>query len=97
MMNSLEVTKLKLLTYSKNMLDAAQKKDWNRFSDLESSWMNLLQSAVKRYGDELQQTGEELIKDNQKIQACMGREQKVLLEQLGKNTKNISSIKSYLK
>ncbi len=95
-MDSLEVTKLKLLTHSKNMLDAAQKKDWNRFSDLESGWMFLLQSSVKCYGDALQLTGEELIKDNQKIQACMGKEQRVLLDQLGKNTKNISSIKSYL-
>jgi len=96
-MSSLELTKLQLLSHSKNMLDAAQKKDWNRFSELESGWMSLVKSSVKRYGDALQQTGEELIKDNQKIQVCMGKEQKLLLDQLGKNTKNISSIKSYLK
>jgi len=95
-MSSLEMTKLQLLSHSKNMLDAAQKKDWSRFSELEHSWVPLLKSSVKRYGDALQITGEELIKDNQKIQACMGKEQKVLLDQLGENTKNISSIKSYL-
>lgn len=95
-MNAFEVTKLKLLTHSKSMLNAAQKKDWSRFSDLERDWMFLLQSSVKNYGDALQQTGEELIKDNQQIQACMEKEQKLLLDQLGKNTKNISSIKSYL-
>ncbi|MCF6346482.1 MAG: flagellar protein FliT [Thiomicrorhabdus sp.] len=95
-MNAFEITKLQLLSHSKNMLDAAQKKDWDRFSELENGWMSLVQSSVKRYGDALQQTGEELIKDNQKIQACMGKEQKELLDQLGKNTKNISSIKSYL-
>ncbi len=96
-MSSLEITKLQLLSHSKNMLDAAQKKDWNRFSELENGWIFLVQSSVKQYGNALQQIGEELIKDNQKIQVCMGKEQKVLLDQLGKNTKNISSIKSYLK
>ena len=94
--DALEVTKLTLLTHSKNMLDAAQKKDWERFSCLERDWMRLLQSSVEEYGSALQQTGEELIKDNQKIQDCMEKEQKRLLNQLGKNARGISLIKSYL-
>ncbi|VAW47324.1 hypothetical protein MNBD_GAMMA03-1016 [hydrothermal vent metagenome] len=96
-MDSLEMIKLQLLSHSKNMLNAAQKKDWDRFAALESSWMTLLQHSVSCYGNQLMKIGEELIKDNQKIQACVASQQKKLLKELDKNTKNISSIKSYLK
>jgi len=95
-MNALEMTKLQLLSHSKNMLDAAQKHDWDRLSALESGWLKRLQFAVEQYGDELRQTGQEILKDSQQIQACVALKQKSLSETLGKNTKNIASIKSYL-
>ena len=66
-MNSLEMTKLRLLSHSKNMLDAAQQSDWTRLSALENGWTGLLQSSVNQYGDALMQTGLEILKDNQKI------------------------------
>ncbi len=96
-MEALELTKLQLLSHSKNMLDAAQKKDWERFSALDQVWITLLRSSVQRYGDALTQTGAELLKDNQQIQACMNKEQKSLLSRLGEDTKKIASVKSYLK
>jgi len=95
-MTALEMTKLQLLSHSKNMLDAAQKNDWERLSALEHGWLRRLQSSVEQYGDELRQTGEEILKDSQKIQACVTLKQKTLSKELGQNTKNISSIKSYL-
>ncbi len=92
------MTKLQLLSHSKNMLHAACDKDWKRFSELEHGWRDWLESSVECYGREaLQSIANELMSDNQKIQACMGKEQKQLLEQLGKQTKNIESIKFYLK
>jgi hypothetical protein len=95
-MNALEMTKLQLLSHSKNMLDAAQKNDWDRLSELENGWLIRLQSSVEQYGDQLMQAGQELLKDSQKIQACVALKQKTLSQELGQNTKNISSIKSYL-
>ena len=95
-MTALEMTKLQLLSHSKNMLDAAQQNDWERLSALENGWLRRLQSSVEQYGDELRQTGEEILKDSQKIQACVALKQKMLSKELGQNTKNISSIKSYL-
>lgn len=96
-MNALEVTKLRLLSHSKNMLDAAQKSEWKRFSELENGWMALLNSSTKTYGEALNQVGVELVKDNELIKECIEREQKALLKKLGDDSKNISSIKSYLK
>lgn len=78
------------------MLDAAQQHDWTRFSALENGWIGMLQSSVNQYGDELMDVGLEILKDNQKIKICFELKQKVLLKELGNNTKNISSIKSYL-
>ncbi|MCF6299234.1 MAG: flagellar protein FliT [Thiomicrorhabdus sp.] len=95
-MSALEITKLQLLSHSKNMLDAAQKNDWDRLSALEHGWLMRLQSSVDQYGDELAQVGQELLKDSQQIQACVALKQKALSQELGKNTKNIASIKSYL-
>ena len=94
---SLEMRKLQLLTRSKNMLTAAQKNQWTRFSELEAGWLDWLQSSVETYGEALNSVGSELIKDNQKIQDCLALEQKKILRELEKSTKNTSSIKSYLK
>jgi len=95
-MNALEMTKLQLLSHSKNMLDAAQQSDWSRLTALENGWLERLQFSVNQYGDKLMQVGQEILKDNQKIQACVESKQKTLSKELGQNTKNISSIKSYL-
>lgn len=92
----LEVTKLRLLSHSKNMLNAAKTNEWAQFTELERGWMVLLKSSTSRYGEGLNSIGSELIKDSQAIQACIECEQKTLLEQLGEETKNTASIKSYL-
>lgn len=94
---SLEMRKLQLLTRSKNMLLAAQKKQWTRFSELETGWLVWLQASVEKYGESLNSIGSALIKDNQEIQKCLAAEQKIMLRELEKSTKNTSSIKSYLK
>ncbi len=95
-MNTLEQTKLQLLSHSKNMVNAAQQSDWERLSVLENGWLRRLQMSIELYGDELMQTGQEIVKDSQQIQACIERKQKTLSKEFGQNTKNISSIKSYL-
>ena len=79
------------------MLTAAQKNQWTHFAALEGDWMALLQSSIESYGDALNIIGTELIKDNQLIQECIALEQKKMLRELDKSTKNTSSIKSYLK
>jgi hypothetical protein len=94
---SLEMRKLQLLTRSKNMLLAAQENQWTRFSELETGWLVWLQASVEKYGESLNSIGSALIKDNQEIQKCLAAEQKIMLRELEKSTKNTSSIKSYLK
>jgi len=93
----LEKAKLKLLTHSKNMLVAAQLRDWSRFSELEVLWLPLLQAVDQEYGSEVNDIGEALIEDNQLIQSLIQKEQKVLLQELEQSSKNTSSLKSYLK
>ncbi len=94
---SLERVKLTLLSHSKNMLNAAQSEDWFRFSELDSNWQKKIQSAIEEYGSQLDGIGDQLLRDNAKIQKIIHQSQKKLVSALQKNTRATSSVKQYLK
>jgi len=94
---SLEKVKLTLLAHSKNMLNAAQAEDWQRFSELDSAWQPQLQEAVETYGSQLDAIGEQLLHDNQLIQDYIKQVQQNLAAELQKNNQSLTSVKQYLK
>jgi len=94
---SVEKQKLTLLSHSKNMLNAAQSEDWQRFSELDSVWQNQLQIAVENYGSQLDSIGEQLLKDNENIQNYVKLAQAKLSNDLQKSSQSHSSVKQYLK
>ncbi|WP_321324302.1 hypothetical protein [Thiomicrorhabdus sp.] len=94
---SLEKIKITLLSHSKNLLIAAEDQNWERYSELEKDWAEMLQSAKNKYGDALNSIANELIADNQKIQKNITESQKSILSELEKSTQNTASIRSYLK
>lgn len=94
---NLEKTKLTLLAHSKKLLIASQEGDWERYSELESNWNDMLQKAQQEFGNELNVIANELIADNQIIQKNITKSQKSILNELEKNTQNTASIRFYLK
>ncbi|MDG6773351.1 hypothetical protein QCB45_03325 [Thiomicrorhabdus sp. ZW0627] len=96
-MDSLEKTKIQLLAHSRNMLNSALEEDWEYFSQLDSSWQGQLESAVSKYGQELDVIGAQLLEDNQQIQNCILRAQKILSTDYEKNTHAMSALKKYMK
>ncbi|MEA1988345.1 MAG: hypothetical protein U9N57_03920 [Pseudomonadota bacterium] len=94
---NLEKTKLYLLSYSKNMLIAAQQSNWEKFLELDSEWLQILQAKNDEYGEELSSINSELLNDNLLIQELIKLEQKSIVEVFEQQNKNKSSIKSYLK
>ena len=92
-----EKQKLTLLAHSKNMLNAAQAEDWQRFSELDSSWQTQLESAVDKFGSQLDEIGEQLLEDNQNIQKKIKSTQAKLANELQKNSQSRTSVKQYLK
>lgn len=96
-MSPVEKTKIELLTRSKNMLIAAEQGDWQRYSDFESGWQELLELKIKEFGSELNSISPSLLDDNQKIQILIKKSQSILNDQWQNNSKSISSLKQYLK
>lgn len=96
-MSPVEKTKIELLTRSKNMLIAAEHGDWQRYSDFESGWQELLELKIKEFGSELNSISPSLLDDNQKIQILIKKSQSILNDQWQNNSKSISSLKQYLK
>lgn len=94
---NLEQTQIKLLAYSKTMLLAAEQGDWQRFTELDGAWSNMLKEAVSEFGDALNVINSELLTDNENIQIQIKNEHQKLLSDLEKNTKSVSSIRLYLK
>lgn len=93
----LEKQKVMLLSHSKNMLNAAQANDWQRFSELDSVWQTRLEEAVSVYGAQLDSIGEQLLKDNELIQEKIKKAQAVLANELQQNSQSHTSVKQYLK
>ena len=93
----IERKKLALLSHSKNMLNAAQIEDWQRFSELDSVWQLQLEKAVATYGNQLDAIGEQLLKDNATIQDEIKKAQAKLANELQKNNQSHTSVKQYLK
>ena len=94
---TLDKIKIVLLSYSKNLLIAADNHNWERYSELESSWPGMLKNAQMAYGRDLNIISNELISDNKKIQQNIIESQKTMLSELEKSTQNTASIRSYLK
>ncbi|MEA1988950.1 MAG: hypothetical protein U9N57_07070 [Pseudomonadota bacterium] len=94
---SLQKTKVTLLAHSKNMRLAAEKGKWDRYIELDNLWKTMLENAVKEFGAELKTISSELLTDNENIQIQIKNEHQKLLSDLEKNTKSVSSIRSYLK
>ncbi|QCU90458.1 hypothetical protein [Thiomicrorhabdus sediminis] len=96
-MSSLQQTRLNLLTHSKNMLNASLDHEWQRYNELDSVWLEMLENASKEFGEQLDDIGAELMSDNEKIRENIQRAQQSLLSELEKETQKFSSVKSYLK
>jgi len=96
-MTELELMKIKLLSLSKNMLMMAQNKEWEKLSEQDSSWQELLKSADEEFGASLDVIGPELLADNEQIQEILKCEQQKLSQEMQKNNQSVSSIKQYLK
>lgn len=94
---SLEKTKIELLSHSKNMLNSAESGEWEILLQLDIDWQQKLESAIGKYGSELDVIGSQLLDDNQRIQDCLGKSQKTLTAELRKNTHATSALKKYLK
>ncbi|WP_237263772.1 hypothetical protein [Thiomicrorhabdus immobilis] len=94
---TLQNTKISLLAHSKNMLLSAQRADWQRFSELDSEWLKMLETAVNKYGQQVEDISLELLADNVQIQELIEKEQRLILRNLQNDTKNMVSVKTYLK
>ncbi|BCN92983.1 hypothetical protein THMIRHAM_07680 [Thiomicrorhabdus immobilis] len=79
------------------MLLSAQRADWQRFSELDSEWLKMLETAVNKYGQQVEDISLELLADNVQIQELIEKEQRLILRNLQNDTKNMVSVKTYLK
>lgn len=79
------------------MLNSAESGDWESLLQLGIDWQKKLESAVGKYGSELDVIGSQLLDDNQRIQDCLLKSQKTLTTELRKNTHATSALKKYLK
>lgn len=79
------------------MLNAAQSGDWERYVELDGTWLKMLQDANAQYGQELSIISASLLDDSKAIQQAISDSQKSIVEEVANVAKATASIKNYLK
>ena len=96
-MQSLEKTKLVLLTQSKNLLQFAKQQDEVAFFALNSQFQTAFKDAVETFGDKINPILPALIADNDELMVIISQKQKDLAKERASQLKNLKQVKAYLK
>ncbi|QBZ83476.1 flagellar protein FliT [Hydrogenovibrio crunogenus] len=94
---SVEQTKLNLLAHSKNMLNAAESRQWQELTELDHLWHPMLENAVEEYGEALSGIVEQILEDNEIIAKYLQEAQQETASEMQQDTHIAASIKEYLK
>lgn len=96
-LSSLELTKLKLLTLSKQRLMYAEQKDWDALKRIENQWQALLDQSFQAFSSDLSSVSEQLSADNNQVIELIAKAQSVLVDQRKSSNKKLNQVKKYLK
>lgn len=94
---SLAQTKLQLLAHSKNMLNAAESSQWQELAELDNGWHQMLEKALKEYGEDLRGVVEPILEDNKTIAKCLQSARQEVVSEMQQDTHIAGAIKEYLK
>ena len=89
--------RVKLLSHSQNMLNAAKAQDWDNLTDLDLKWRWLLNESIESFGDELSDIVPQLLDDNEKLQAFVLKSQREMLKEREMQANGLKRTKTYLK
>jgi|GEM_PF-3135483 len=89
--------KLKLLSFSKNLLQLAEAKKWDELEVLQNQWQSMLDKMISDYGEKLEIIRPMLLDDAEKLSDLLGHSQKDLASDFSNAVKANQSIKKYVK
>ncbi|PLA73912.1 hypothetical protein CYQ88_08730 [Hydrogenovibrio sp. SC-1] len=95
-MPSLALTKITLLSESKNLLTAIESESWQEYVALNSMFQQHLSEAIEEYKHALDDTLKELARDNDQIQELVKCKQQSLLEESKADFKRLKQLKAYV-
>lgn len=95
-MDSSEKVKLYLLSQSKNMVNAANAGDWDRYNELESAWKDVLSEAAQAHGEMFNNIIPLLLEDVTEIQNAIRLSQQAVYQDVKGLIQSNRSIKRYL-
>lgn len=96
-MSAEELLKLRLLSHSQNMINAAQKSDWEKLQALDHQWVKLIEGEFAEAQSKIQSIVPQLLMDNDKLQSIVLAAQQEILQSRQTEMKALSSIRNYLK
>ena len=95
-MDSSEKVKLYLLSQSKNMVNAANSGDWDRYNELEGAWKEVLSEASEAHKDMFNNIIPLLLEDVAEIQNAIKLSQQAIYKDVKDLIQRNRSIKRYL-
>lgn len=95
-MPSLALTKITLLSESKNLLTAIETESWQEYIALNSVFQQHLSEAIEQYSEALDETLNELVRDNDRIQELVKHKQQSLLQESKADFKRLKQLKAYV-
>lgn len=95
-MASLALTKMKLLSESKNLITAIETESWQDYMALNTLFQKHLAEAMDAFGEELHETLKALTVDNDEIQALVRKKQQALLQESKAEFGRIKQLKAYV-
>lgn len=93
---SLAITKMKLLSESKNLISAIESESWQQYLALNSLFQQHLAEAIELFGDAIEETVAELLRDNDEIQSLVRHKQHHLLKESKAEFSRIKQLKAYI-
>lgn len=92
-----ELLKLRLLSHSQNMINAAKSADWEKLQALDHQWVKLIEGEFTEAQSQIQSIVPQLLVDNDKLQSIVLAAQQDILQSRQTEMKALSSIRNYLK
>ena len=85
-----------LLSESRNLITAVESESWQEYIALNSLFQEHLAEAIDLFGDALNETLTELVRNNDEIQSLVRHKQRALLHESKAEFSRINHLKAYV-